>query len=105
MNISETSGPIATKFYLKHHWVGGKDALGFGPDRIRSLVSMATNSSHRVYTLKNVVNTLVPSFLIGSSSYLQVTRITMKSRISSNLGHIRPRTAELAALERLEKSP
>ena len=32
MNISEIRGPIATKFYLKHHWVGGKDALGFGPD-------------------------------------------------------------------------
>ena len=48
MNISETSGPIATKFYLKHHWVGGKDALSFGPDRIRTLVSMATDSSHRV---------------------------------------------------------
>ena len=30
-NISETRGPIATKFYMKHHWVGGKDALGFGP--------------------------------------------------------------------------
>ena len=29
------------------HWVGGKDALGFGPDRIRTLVSMATDSSHR----------------------------------------------------------
>ena len=48
MNISETRGPIAIKFYLKHHWVGGKDALGFGPDRIRTLVSMATDSSHRV---------------------------------------------------------
>ena len=48
MNISETSGPIATKFYLKHHWVGGKDALSFGPDRIRTLVSMETDSSHRV---------------------------------------------------------
>ena len=48
MNISETSGPIATKFYLKHHWVGGKDAHGFEPDRIRTLVSMATDSSHRV---------------------------------------------------------
>ena len=47
-NISETSGPIATKFYLKHHWVGGKDALDYGPDRIRTLVSMATDSSHRV---------------------------------------------------------
>ena len=48
MNISETSVSIVTKFYLKHHGVGGKDALGFGPDRIRTLVSMATDSSHRV---------------------------------------------------------
>ena len=48
MDISETSGSIVTKFYLKHHWVGGKNALGFGPDRIRTLVSMATDSSHRV---------------------------------------------------------
>ena len=47
-NISETSGPIATKFYLKHHWGGGKAALCFGPDRIGTLVSMATDSSHRV---------------------------------------------------------
>ena len=48
MNISETRGLIATKFYLKHHLVGGKDALGFVPDRIGTLVSMATDSSHRV---------------------------------------------------------
>ena len=48
MNISGTSGSIVTKFYLKHHWVGGKDALGFVPDRIRTLVSMATGRSNRV---------------------------------------------------------
>ena len=47
-NISATSGPIVTKFYLNHHWGGGKAALGFGPDRIGTLVSMATDSSHRV---------------------------------------------------------
>ena len=47
-NISATSGPIVTKFYLKHHWGGGLIALGFGPGRIGTLVSMATNSSHRV---------------------------------------------------------
>ena len=47
-NISETSEPTATKFYLKHHLVGGKDALGFGSDRIRTLVSVATDSSHMV---------------------------------------------------------
>ena len=44
MNISETSGPIAIKFYLKHHWGGGKAALGFGPDQIGTLVSMATDT-------------------------------------------------------------
>ena len=48
MNISETSGLIATKFYLKHYWGGGKSELGFGLDRIGTLVSMATDSSHRV---------------------------------------------------------
>ena len=48
MNISETSGPITTKFYLKHRWVGGKAALGFGPGPIGTLVSMATDSSQRV---------------------------------------------------------
>ena len=46
--ISATSRPIATKFYPKHHWGGGKAALGFWPDRIGTLVSMATDSSHRV---------------------------------------------------------
>ena len=46
--ISKTSKPNATKFYLKHHWVEVKAASGFGPDRIRTLVSMATYSSHRV---------------------------------------------------------
>ena len=51
------------------------------------------------------MNTLAPSVLIGSSSYLQVTRTTIISRTSSNLGQIRRRTSELAALERLEKSP
>ena len=48
INISETSGPIAIKFYLKHHWDGVKAALGFGPVQIRTLVFMATGSSHRV---------------------------------------------------------
>ena len=48
MNISETGRPNSTKFYLKHHWGGGKAALGFGPDRIGTVVSMAMDSSHRV---------------------------------------------------------
>ena len=48
MNISETSRQIAVKFDLKHHWGGGKVSVGFDPDLIRTLVSMATDSSHRV---------------------------------------------------------
>ena len=48
MNISEASRPIAIKFYLKHHWGWGKAIWGFGADQFRTLVSMATVSSHRV---------------------------------------------------------
>ena len=47
-NITATSWPIGMKFYLKHHWGGGKASVGFDPDQIRTLVSMATESSHRV---------------------------------------------------------
>ena len=42
--------------------------------------------------------------LIGSYSFLQVTRTTIMSRMSSNFGQIRPWTAELDALERLKRS-
>ena len=59
MNISKTRGPIATKFYLKHHWGGGKPALGFGLGRLRTLVCMAKDSSHRVIMGK----TASPRFL------------------------------------------
>ena len=48
MNIIATRELIATKFYLKHHWGWEKAALGFGPDQIRTLLSMATDSSHRI---------------------------------------------------------
>ena len=54
MNTSATSGPITTKFYLNHHWVGGKAAFGFGPDRNRTLVSIATESFRRVIMEKTV---------------------------------------------------
>ena len=47
-NISETRRQITIKFYLKHHWDGGKASVGFDPDGIRTLVSMATDSSHIV---------------------------------------------------------
>ena len=56
MNISATSGPITMKFYQKLHWDGRKAALGFGPDWIKTPVSMATDSSHRVIMEKMVLS-------------------------------------------------
>ena len=37
-NISEIDGPIAIKFYLKHHLGWKKAALEFDIDQIRSLI-------------------------------------------------------------------
>ena len=62
MNISATSRPIGMKFYLKHHWGGGKASVGFDPDRIRTLVSMATDSSHRVIMGKTASSRFLECF-------------------------------------------
>ena len=48
---------------------------------------------------------LAPSFLISSSLFLLVMRTTMKSRMGSKFHRIGRGTYELAAFERLEKSP
>ena len=48
------------------------------------------------------MTTLAPSFLIGSSLFLQVTTTTIRSRMGSKFGKIGPGTYELAALERLK---
>ena len=55
--------------------------------------------------MNNVVTTLAPSFLIGSSSFLQATSKLKISRMGSKFSRIGPGTYELPALERLEKSP
>ena len=54
INITETSWPIINKFHQKHYWGGGLAASGFGLDRIRTLVSIATDSSHRVIMRKTL---------------------------------------------------
>ena len=54
--------------------------------------------------MNNVVTTLAPSFLIGSSSFLQATSKSIISWMGLKFGRIRPGTYELAALKRLEKS-
>ena len=48
-----------------------------------------------VKLLDNFVSTLVPSFLIGSFSLLQVTRTTIKACMSLNLKYNQPQTVEL----------
>ena len=48
------------------------------------------------------MTTLVPSFLDGLSSVLQVTRPTIKARMSLNFSKIQSLTLELAALEHLK---
>ena len=62
MNISEASMPIAIKFYLKHHWGGEKAAWGFDADHFRTLVSMATDSYHRVIMGKTASSRFLECF-------------------------------------------
>ena len=62
MNICATSRPIEMKFYLKHHRDGGKPSVGFDLDRIRTLVSMATDSSHRVIMGKTASSRFLDCF-------------------------------------------
>ena len=105
MNISATSLRIEMKLYMKHHWGEGKASVGFDSDRIRTLVSIATDSSHRVIMNgKNDVITFSRMLLIGSFSYLQVMMTCMRAWMSSKFGRIRLRITELAALERMKKS-
>ena len=62
MNISVTNRLMGMRFYLKHYWGGGKASVGFGPDRIRTLVSMATDSSHRVIMGKTTSSRFLECF-------------------------------------------
>ena len=59
IEISKTSGPIAIKIYMKPH-------------RIGTLISMATDSSHRAKMGEHHVSTLALLVFIRSSLYLQV---------------------------------
>ena len=79
------------------------DEFKFWPDTATDSRVICPCASEKL--TNNVVNTLAPLFLIGSSSYLQVMRKSITSRTSSKFGQIGPRTAELSALGRLEKSP
>ena len=79
------------------------DEFKFQPDTATNSRVICPCASEKL--MYNVVNTLAPLFLIGSSSFLQVRRTTVKSRMISKFDQIVLWTAELAALGRLEKSP
>ena len=79
------------------------DEFEFRPDTTTNTRVICPCASEKL--MYNVVSTLAPSFLIGSSAYLQVMRTFITSQTSSKFGQIGPRTAELVAIECLEKSP
>ena len=54
------------------------------------------------YNGKDNVNAPAPSFLMGSSSFLQATRTAIRSRMSSKFSEFQSWTAELPALECLK---
>ena len=56
------------------------------------------------YDRSNVVSTLVLSYFDGSSSFLQVSRTTIKASMSLIFSHSWPPTIELAAIECLKYS-
>ena len=79
------------------------DEFKFRPDTITNTRVICSCTSEKL--MYNVVNTLAPLSLIGSSHFLQVRRIIIKYWTSLKFDQIGPCSAELAALERQEKSP
>ena len=79
------------------------DEFEFRPDTTTNTRVICPCTSENL--MYDVVNTLAPLFLIGSSAVLQVRSSNIKPWTDSKFDQIGPWTAELAALERLEKSP
>ena len=71
------------------------DGLNFG--QISPLTTELPVLEH-LKLMFNVVSNFELSFLIGSLSFLQVTRRAIKFRVSLKLGQIGPKIAELSAL-------
>ena len=87
-------------------------SLGWGKGCIRVWGRLDQNSVFHgnrkpplTFNGENDVSTFSWLFLIRSFLYLQVMRTCIKSRTSSNFGHIRPLTTELAPLQRLKNFP
>ena len=83
----------------------GRATLGFGADRPRTLVSMATYSSHRVIIGKTVLPLSLGDFSCELFLYLQQMRTCTRGRRSSKFSQIRQPGVELAALSIRKKIP
>ena len=68
------------------------DEFKFWPDTTTNTIVICPFTSENL--MYNVVDTLAPLLLIGSSSFLQVWRTTIKSWTSAKFDQIRPWTAE-----------
>ena len=83
----------------------GKASVGFDPDRIRTLVSMATDSSHRVIMGKTTSSCFFSNAFDRILFIIAGNHDMHESWMSSKFGRIGPQTMELAALERMKKIP
>ena len=85
-NVLETSRPILTTLYM--HQYCGKGCIflgggGGGGGRVRTMISMATESS-QIYNDDIAVQIIVTSFLVGTLSNLPIKRKGIPSRASLN---------------------
>ena len=93
---------ICSSLFLQVNRTTIKSRMGskFGRIRPGTYELAALERLKKTYNGENVVTTLVPSFLDGSSSFLQITRPTIKAWMGLNFGKIPSLTSELAAFER-----
>ena len=103
MTILATSFFIGSSLFLQVTRTTIKSRMGSKYGKIRTgtyeLAALESlEKSPYTYNGRNVVTTLVPSFLDESSSFSQITRSTIKARMSLNFGKIPSLTSELAAL-------
>ena len=83
---------MSLKFGKIRAWTGDGELTAL--ERLKK--SSLTNNG------KDVVNALAPSFLIGSSSFLQVTRTAIRGQMSLKFSNTGPYTGELTAPEHFE---
>ena len=98
MNITEISGQIAIKFYLKYYWSVGKARLGSMSNQIRTQISMATYSFHGV-----MIGTIVSLFFSTGFDRIIVMLAGINDihkRFNSNFCHIQPPNMEQVVLVR-----